>query len=280
MLRELDRNAPGTLDAAFDAMPIGMALFNTDGEYVRVNGALCALLGRDAAELIGMRDQELTHPDDRQSDVDAAWRVLNGEVDTWQCEKRFVRPDGSVVWALANLTFLRDEYARPLCWVGQFQDITELRRLASRDPLTDALNRRAFGVELERARDASVLVIDLDGFKDINDAHGHHAGDELLRRTADAIRGRLRRDDVLGRLGGDEFAVLLPHCDAAQAILVGNDLAALVAGQRFLFDGIECRVTASIGVAPVTTADEALAAADRAMYDAKAVGGNRVRRVH
>ena len=205
ILRELDRNAPGTLDAAFDAMPIGMALFNTDGEYVRVNAALAALLGRASEDLVGTRDQELTHPEDRQSDVDAAWRILNGELSSWQCEKRFVRPDGSIVWTLANLTFLRDEYGRPLCWVGQFQDVTELRRMASRDPLTDALNRRAFDTELQRSagRDAALLVIDLDGFKEINDAHGHHAGDELLRQTADAIRGRLRRDDVLARLGGD-----------------------------------------------------------------------------
>jgi PAS domain S-box-containing protein len=110
LLRELDRQAPGTLDAAFDAMPIGMALFNTDGEYVRVNGALCTLLGRPEHELIGMRDNVLTHPDDRQSDIDAAWRILRGELSTWQCEKRFVRPDGGIVWTLANLTFLRDEY--------------------------------------------------------------------------------------------------------------------------------------------------------------------------
>src|SRR5690349_2248053 len=154
VLREVDRNAPGTLDAAFDAMPIGMALCNTDGEYIRVNGALCALLGRDAGSLLGVRDQEVTHPDDRQSDLDAAWRILGGELDSWQCEKRFVRPDGSIVWTYASLTFLRDEHGRPLCWVGQFQDITELRRLASRDPLTDALNRRAFDVEVERVQEA------------------------------------------------------------------------------------------------------------------------------
>jgi len=280
VLRELDRNAPGTLDLAFDAMPIGMALFNTDGEFVRVNGALCELLGRGAEELLGMRDQELTHPDDRQSDLDATWRILNGEQSSWQCEKRFVRPDGSVVWTLASLTFLRDEHDRPLCWIGQFQDITELRRLASRDPLTDALNRRAFDIEIERARDAALLVLDLDGFKDINDAHGHHAGDELLLRMADAIRGRLRRDDVLARLGGDEFAVLLPQCDAARATLVANDLAALVAAQRFIFDGIERSVTASVGVTEITASGEAMSAADRAMYEAKAVGGNRVRRAH
>src|SRR3954454_18409634 len=70
LLRELDQQATNSLEAAFDHAPIGMALFNTDGEYVRVNGALCALLGRPQDELIGMRDQELTHPDDRRSDVD------------------------------------------------------------------------------------------------------------------------------------------------------------------------------------------------------------------
>ncbi|MGH2722601.1 MAG: PAS domain S-box protein [Actinomycetota bacterium] len=96
-----------------------MALFNTDGEYVRVNAALCAFLGRTREELIGRRDQEFTHPDDRQSDVDAAWRILRGEIHTWQCEKRFVRPDGGIVWAIANLTFLRDADGNPMTWVGQ-----------------------------------------------------------------------------------------------------------------------------------------------------------------
>jgi PAS domain S-box-containing protein/diguanylate cyclase (GGDEF)-like protein len=114
-------------DAAFDNAPIGMALFNCDGEYVRVNDALCEMLGRTRHDLIGRRDQELTHPDDRQADVDVAWEILAGTLNTHQCEKRFVRPDGSIVWALANLTFLRDEAGRPLSWVGQFQDITARR---------------------------------------------------------------------------------------------------------------------------------------------------------
>jgi PAS domain S-box-containing protein/diguanylate cyclase (GGDEF)-like protein len=111
-------------DVAFDNAPIGKALFNPDGEYVRVNEALCKLLGRAQHDLIGRRDQDLTHPDDRQADVDVAWEILAGEYDTHQCEKRFVRPDGSIVWVLANLTFLRDDEGRPLSWVGQFQDIT------------------------------------------------------------------------------------------------------------------------------------------------------------
>src|SRR5215208_3141671 len=114
VLHELNFGALATeaqrhFDAAFDHAPIGMALFNPDGEYVRVNGALCEMLGRVQHDLIGRRDQELTHPDDRQADVDVAWDILAGKYDTHQTEKRFVRPDGSVVWVLANLTFLRDE---------------------------------------------------------------------------------------------------------------------------------------------------------------------------
>jgi diguanylate cyclase (GGDEF)-like protein/PAS domain S-box-containing protein len=280
LLHEVERSTDRTLDLAFDAVAAGMALFNTDGKFVRVNSALCGMLGRGADALLGTRDQELTHPDDRQSDLDAAWRILNGEISTWSCLKRYLRPDGDLVWVAANLTFLRDEWERPLCWVGQFQDVTELHRRGSRDPLTDALNRRAFDAELERCAHAgaAVLVFDLDGFKDINDAHGHEAGDELLRHTADAIRGRLRRDDVLARLGGDEFAVLLPDCEIERAVDIASELGALIAAQRFVFDGIDRSVTASVGVAPVGKPSAALSAADRAMYDAKAVGGNRVRR--
>jgi diguanylate cyclase (GGDEF)-like protein/PAS domain S-box-containing protein len=279
VFREMNRLG-GSLELAFDYAAVGMAIFNTDGEFMRVNPAMSALLGRSADALIGTRDQELTHPDDRQADTEAAWRILRGEMHSWECEKRYVRPDGECVWVLASLTFVRDDHGRPVCWLGQFQDITELRRMASRDPLTDTLNRRAFHVELERAPAGALLVLDLDGFKDINDAHGHEAGDELLRVIALSIGRRLRRDDVLARLGGDEFAVLLPRCPMEEATRVASDLTSLVAEQRFVFDGIERGVTASIGISPVLEGDapgDVLAAADRAMYSAKAVGGGRVR---
>jgi PAS domain S-box-containing protein len=145
-------------DSAFDAAPIGMALFNTDGEYVRVNAALCRFLGRTEHELLGRRDQELTHPDDRQSDIDAAWRILRGEIDTWQCEKRFLRSDGSVVWALANLTFLRDEEGNPISWMGQFQDVTDRKR--DERALQETFSLLA--ATLDATADG-ILVVDLQG---------------------------------------------------------------------------------------------------------------------
>jgi diguanylate cyclase (GGDEF)-like protein/PAS domain S-box-containing protein len=275
-------------DVAFDRSPIGMALFNTDGEYVRVNAALSALLGRPPEDLLGRRDQELTHPDDRQADLDAAWEILEGRTDTHQTEKRFLRPDGSVVWALANLTFLRDEAGRPLSWVGQFQDVTERRRqeaelqhLADHDPLTGLLNRRAFERALEqhlaRVRrygvQGALLMIDLDGFKAVNDQHGHETGDAMLAGVAERLRARLRASDVVARLGGDEFAALLPAADRAEAEHVARIAVEVV---RDLSPAAGPPVTASVGAAVIAEPDLSSHVvqreADRAMYAAKRAG--------
>ena len=274
------------LHVAFETAPIGMGLFDTDGRYVRTNDALCLLLGRPATAVIGRRDQTFTHPDDRQSDVDAAWRILRGELDTWQTEKRFLRPDGSVVWAIASLSFLRDDAGRPLCWLGQFQDITDrrrreerLRHLADHDELTGVANRRRLLRELaarmQHARRSgdrgAVLLLDLDGFKDVNDRRGHDAGDRLLVRVARMLAERLRAADLVGRLGGDEFAVVLGQAGEEQARAVAQELIEAV---RSACGGA---VSASCGIAlfgPEAPAqpDDVLAAADRAMYAAKAGG--------
>ena len=243
--QQLSHEADRLFGPLFETSPVGMALFDNDGHYVRVNAALCKFLDRAEDDLLGRRDQELTHTDDRASDVAAAWRILRGELDCWQTEKRFVRPDGSVVWAIANLTYLRDDDRRPLCWVGVFQDITErkrleeeLRREADHDPLTGLVNVRRLREELTRAlrvarqdgTPGALLVVDLDGFKAVNDTHGHRAGDEVLVGVARAMRARLRATDVLARVGGDEFAVLLPRVTPAQAAAVARDLGAVVDG--------------------------------------------------
>jgi diguanylate cyclase (GGDEF)-like protein/PAS domain S-box-containing protein len=294
VLQPSDGPAPGELEGphyaiAFEASPIGMALYNVDGEFTRVNDAMCRLLGRTRESVIGVRDQELTHPDDRQSDLDAAERIFAGELDRWQTEKRFVRPDDEVVWVIANLTFHRDADDRPLTWLGLFQDITEHRRLAERDPLTDLHNRRSFERSLadhvrHAARyggDGAVVLFDLDEFKAINDRFGHHAGDVVLQTVAEAMVDRLRQTDVVARLGGDEFAVVLPHADPGAAEYVGRTLVSLVGGLGPRFDGSELRITSSVGVAPFAVApndpDAVLRAADRALYEAKRAGGDTCR---
>jgi PAS domain S-box-containing protein len=182
------------LDVAFQTAPIGMAVYDTDGRFVRANDALCDMLGQQADALIGKRDMALTHPDDRERDRAAAWRVLNGEINAWQTEKRFLRPGGGVVWVIANLTFVRDQHGVPLAWLGQFTDITarktqegELQRLAESDPLTGLASRRkimdhAQGL-VDRAASGGtgvLIMVDLDQFKAVNDAEGHTTVATLL----------------------------------------------------------------------------------------------------
>ncbi|MDQ6727052.1 MAG: PAS domain S-box protein [Actinomycetota bacterium] len=199
LLVELDGKRVSTeaqryFDIAFDTAPIGMALFNTDGEFVRVNASLCTMLGRTEDELLGRRDQELTHPDDRQADIDAAWRILRGEIHTWQCEKRFVHADGGVVWAIANLTFLRDEAGNPLSWVGQFQDITARRTLETDLRERERLTRRI----LETAHDAFVSIDEAGVVVDWNSQAEVTFGwerDEIIgRELADTIVPEALRD--------------------------------------------------------------------------------------
>jgi diguanylate cyclase (GGDEF)-like protein/PAS domain S-box-containing protein len=294
VLRELDsgllvEESRRLLDLAFETAPIGMAFFDPEGAYIRVNQALCRLLDRPPDALLGRRDQEFTHEDDREADISAAWRILDGEIDTWQTEKRFVRPDASVVWVIANMTFLRDEARRPIAWLGQFQDITDrksleerLRRLADEDPLTGIPNRRSFEAAVRLTLDLSardqvsgaLLMIDLDGFKAINDTHGHATGDAVLAAVAAQLRGRLRSTDLLGRVGGDEFAVLLRATAGARAQTVAASLAHCVRETRLGPDQPAVSLDASIGVAdfgtyPLPTVEELLAAADQAMYRAK-----------
>jgi diguanylate cyclase (GGDEF)-like protein len=176
-----------------------------------------------------------------------------------------------VAVAMAGLTKLRSSQAR-------------LDLLATHDQLTGVLNARAFAErltqELERnsryPRPLSLLYLDLDNFKIINDSHGHQTGDAVLRLVADAMRTSVRQSDVVGRLGGDEFAVLMPETDAPLADAAAKRLAASL---RDVFKGTPS-VTASIGVvscaATDASTDDLLRRADQAMYDAKRLGKDRV----
>ena len=161
---------------------------------------------------------------------------------------------------------------------------TLLRDLATHDSLTRVLNARTFQerltTELGRNRrynrPMALLYLDLDDFKAVNDTHGHHTGDAVLRVVADAIRRAVRQADVVGRLGGDEFAVLMPETDGAVARAAAERLAANVAA---VLDGTPA-VTASIGLLSCggsgADADSVLRRVDQAMYEAKRAGKNRI----
>lgn len=159
---------------------------------------------------------------------------------------------------------------------------------ARHDALTGLVNRREFELRLDKALDTvhaggdefSVLYIDLDRFKAVNDACGHLAGDELLRQISLLFQGRLREEDTLARLGGDEFGIMLANCSLTKARQVAEDLCALSAEYRFVWQDKIFAIGASIGLAPVTRdvrdVQEIFALSDAACLQAKELGRNQV----
>ena len=279
-----------SIGAAFDAAAVGMALTDLDGRFVRVNDRFCELLGHEREALLGgMALADITHPDDDSPDRAERRAEIEGGADSYRVEKRFIRADGEIVWTVANVTVMRDERGRPVHLLGLVQEITEskrlqanLRRLALQDPLTGLANRTLLDdrlrVALARAgRHGSltgVLFLDLDGFKAINDRHGHHVGDELLKAIAGRLRAVLRPADVVARLGGDEFVAVCEEIGGLEEAHAIASRVEVAIAEPVPTDAGPLTVHASVGLAlaegtQTADADDLIRRADEAMYRAK-----------
>ena len=274
---------------AFHSAPTGMALVRLDdSRIVDANQSLADMLARPLSSLVGIGIREITHPDDLRAAATQRARLELGIADTYLLEQRYVRSDGAFVWARTRVSVTEDEGVALA--ITHIEDVTEQRvvaeqltHAATHDGLTELPNRAALVERLDEllARadvgQVSVLFIDLDNFKIVNDSLGHGVGDELLRQVASRLRHVMRDTDRLARLGGDEFVVLVDG--GVDPAVVAERLRRAV--QRpMVIDEHELVVTASIGFAVNSsselTADELLRDADAAMYRAKAAGRDRV----
>jgi diguanylate cyclase (GGDEF)-like protein/PAS domain S-box-containing protein len=286
--------------------PIGMALIGLDGRYLQVNPALCRLAGRSEQELLGLTFQDITHPDDLQKDLALFDRLERGEIQGYELEKRYVRPDGVIVWVLLSRSMVR--LGSEPQFVTQALDITDRKRneaalaaakvemedlnqrlaiLSVTDSLTGAFNRRhldatlaATCLDAERHGDlTAVLLIDIDHFKDINDKYGHRRGDEILKAVTNRLASTLRAGDTLARWGGEEFVILLPRTSQHGAAVLAERVRSIVAGEPFADQGDTIPVTVSVGMAVSKTCDpeHLMSRADWALYQAKNGGRNRVK---
>ena len=271
-------------EEVFERAPIGTGLLDCDWRWLLVNHALCEITGYTPDELIGHPLRALV-PD---GDVGQRERLLSSDVGAVQAEHRYVNAGGESCAAIVSMSLVRDAGGNPLHYIAQLHDISErkqleerLRHLAGHDPLTGVRNRRLFDHDLamQVARSkrygelAGVLVLDLDGFKAVNDAHGHKAGDDVLRAVARALRGRLRETDLVARIGGDEFAVLLARVDESGLEVVARGLERAVRACAVDVGEAVVHPDASIGGALIDAtavdAGEVFARADRAMYAIK-----------
>lgn len=255
----------------------------------RVRGLLAALPSREELSLEDLIEEV-------REEMEAASRDLDIHIGH--------QPSFHELMSHANETLIQmtDTYEELTCKLEQAlrekEELTRrleeknaaLRRLAATDVLTGVANRRAFTealeLELETAteqrRPVSLVMLDVDHFKRINDTWGHAAGDDVLKTVCERLEEALRPDDLLGRLGGEEFAVLLPGCGEGEARRVAERLRGQIANPPIRTrDGTEIEVTASFGGVtvdryPAPSADGILGRSDRALYDSKESGRDRV----
>lgn len=296
-LRESERR----FSSAFEHSPIGMALVGLDGRWLKVNRALCTLLGYTEEQLLGATFQDLTHPDDLKEDLVFVQQLLAGEVMQRVREKRYFHRDGHTVWVRVSVSLVTHEDGTPWYCVTQTEDISEQKRTqealhallrqqaasleaieyrAAHDLLTGlpnrslAIDRLHHAVLSARRRNATcgLLLLDLDGFKAVNDAYGHAAGDACLVEVARRLESVLRRGDTVARLGGDEFVIVLPDANDMGAKLVADKLQ-LVLDTPIELESGAVRVGASVGAAlyPMhgEDAQSLIHHADMAMYAGK-----------
>jgi diguanylate cyclase (GGDEF)-like protein/PAS domain S-box-containing protein len=287
------------LDAVLDAATSLIVVVDADGSLVRWNRACEQLLGYTAAELtepgavlelspagervIAERAMELLRAGESPVRTEFHWRTRDGDLRLIEWSTTALTgPDGVVTHMVG--TGIDVTAARS--WDAERAAAEErLRHMADHDALTGLVNRRRFEEELERhiahgrryGVDGALLLLDLDDFKQVNDRHGHRAGDRVLTAVAGVLKHRLRESDVVARFGGDEFAVLMPHGAAEEAAGLADLLAGALRTDVVSPHG---PLRASVGVAVFeesTTSDEILSRADDAMYAEKNRGERAVR---
>jgi diguanylate cyclase (GGDEF)-like protein/PAS domain S-box-containing protein len=280
-LRDEMRGSEERFRSAFEDAPIGMAVVDAKGAFIRVNHSFSETTGYSIDQLLSMKMVDLV-PKERHAEFRSTW----AERDKGELERRFLRADGSLGWGLWQRTTTSDgQYLVQCLDISERKHAEQQLELAARaDALTGVPNRTRF-LELLREsiaiwtptdRQVAVVFLDLDDFKVINDSLGHSAGDRLLSETARRLERVLRPGDSLARFGGDEFTICLGDlADQDHALrIIERLLGALRA--PFVLDGERRYLTASVGLTLTGSSDtdpeELLRDADAAMYRAKELG--------
>lgn len=271
----------------FEASSEAILITDVDSNVVSLNQAFSRLTGYEAGDLIGQSSAVLRAGEHPEEFYDGLWETLRSK-GTWRGETWNRRKNGEIFPVWLSITAVRDRHEEITHYVSIATDITERhardehqRYLATHDPLTNLANRvllyDRIEMELRRSRRGekafAILFIDLDGFKAINDEHGHRLGDVLLREVAQRLKVQVRAADTVSRLGGDEFIVILTDVQSKEnAVAIAGKVTESIR-MPYHIDDRDLRVQASIGISLYpdhgSEPETLIHAADQAMYQAK-----------
>jgi diguanylate cyclase (GGDEF)-like protein len=300
------------LDAVLAAMPEPFFVYDEQGRYIDVLGGSDRGKYHDARHLIGKTLDEVF--DQKKADqflaqlrkamktgevVSFVYSITPENIDEY---KDKLGPVGTQ-WFEAHISPIKVEAEQPLLAVWMAFNITshkkalelekklekKLQKLVLTDPLTGLLNRRGFFEKTQLLLDRlesdvcigpAVFVLDIDHFKLINDNHGHHVGDIILKNLARELTRSLRTGDIVGRVGGEEFAIVLSGCQSELAETIAERIRLRIANQKLWIEDKDIHFTISLGVSNYRSGEadiqDAVRRADAAMYQAKATGRNKV----
>lgn len=278
----------------FQLAPIGMIITTLDGYIEEVNNALCESLKYKKQELIGGNYDSFSHPEDLNYDLILKQKILTGEINEYEREKRYLAKDGTIVYTILKVTVLKDSQGKLTQIIKQIVDISQRKKAeiklehnALHDELTGLANRVLFIELLSQALSrcqrnpeelCAILFLDLDQFKRTNESLGHKIGDELLVNISYKIKSCLHKNDTLARLGGDEFAILLDDLKSqSEAIEIAEKILAICRLPLAINDH-EIFTSITIGIAFSSIGydkpEDMLRDADLTMYQAKDMGRN------
>jgi diguanylate cyclase (GGDEF)-like protein/PAS domain S-box-containing protein len=256
----------------------GIMILTEEGQIIDVNNEIQSMLGYMAEELVTFNLADISMPEDFGTDDDLVRDLLEGRRTYYNIEKRYVRNDGIPLWMLLTAFVIKiDSEKRVL--INMLEDISarksdelHLKHVSSHDSLTGVYNRSYFDSEFICLQSGmlmpvSIIVIDIDGLKQINDTKGHDAGDFLIKNVARVLKEAVRGDDLLARIGGDEFSILLPETDEHGAHAVVEHLRKCQ--QRFNAAQPEYAINFSMGMATAIKGSDIPATfkrADELMY--------------
>lgn len=287
------RDSEQRFRVAFNQAAVGLAHVAPQGRWLMANQKLCEIVGYSHKELLSLRYQDLTHPDDLPADLELGRRMLAGEVHEQSREKRYRHKNGRYIWVNLTSSLVWDASGKPKYYSTVVEDISrrkqvegELLHLANHDALTGLPNRSLLLDRLSQAiafadrfsSEVAVMLIDLDRFKNINDSLGHDVGDKIILEISARLLSKVRHGDTVARWGGDEFVVVLGDMGREEAVANFAQKLLEALSQPMTIEGHELYPAGSIGVSLYPKdgddANALLRNADTAMYRAKDAGRN------